>query len=166
MRLDERPVPGKLAVGEDEGGKLGGRWVSSHELQAGDVIYTRSGRTVRIVWLEQRYEQLPVCNLTVDGLPNFAVGVGEVLVHNRSNTDPGSTNKAPRGANHPSVRSTAEIGREAHRQLQVEGSKTWKPEQRIELPDGTVVRKDGVGIADPNQVRIIKPDTPSTTARF
>lgn len=38
---------------------------------------------------------------------------------------------------------------------------TWVPEQTIELPNGKVVRKDGVGINDPKNVRIIKPNTPS-----
>lgn len=45
--------------------------------------------------------------------------------------------------------------------MEAEGLGEWLPEQRIELPDGTVVRKDGVGIENPNRVRIIKPDTPS-----
>ena len=67
----------------------------------------------------------------------------------------------PRGANHPKVRASAKTGQEAHRQLQVEGIADWIPEQRILLPSGKVVRKDGVGVAAPNRVRIIKPDTPS-----
>jgi hypothetical protein len=89
MRLSERPVPGKLSAGEDEGGELPGRWVSSHELQAGDVVFTRAGKPARIVRLEQRFERLPVCNLTVGGLPNYAVGNSAVLVHNVSGTTVG-----------------------------------------------------------------------------
>ena len=69
-----------------------------------------------------------------------------------------------KGANIPKVRSTAEIGREAHRQLEAEGADEWLREQVIRLPDGTVVRKDGVAISDPSRVRIIKPDTPSGRA--
>jgi len=70
-------------------------------------------------------------------------------------------NNTLRGVNHPTVRSRVKIGQEAHRQLKVEGSGEWIPEKTIRLPDGKVVRKDGVGIVDSNRVRIIKPDTPS-----
>jgi len=66
-----------------------------------------------------------------------------------------------RGANNPKTQEAAQTGQEAHRQLEAEAIKEWKPEQRIPLPDGTVVRKDGVSRIDPTKVRIIKPDTPS-----
>jgi RHS repeat-associated protein len=66
-----------------------------------------------------------------------------------------------RGTEIPKVKSRAEIGQEAHRQLEADGEKDWIREQKIELPDGKFVRKDGVSRADPNKVRIIKPDTDS-----
>ena len=66
-----------------------------------------------------------------------------------------------RGANNPKVRNSSKIGQEAHRQLELEGLGEWLPEKRIELPDGTILRKDGLGIENPNIVRIIKPDTPT-----
>jgi hypothetical protein len=59
------------------------------------------------------------------------------------------------------VKNSAKIGQEAHRQLQAEGIDEWIPEQTIKLPNGKVVRKDGVSRKNPNKVRIIKPDTPS-----
>jgi hypothetical protein len=68
------------------------------------------------------------------------------------------------GHNNPRTASSAKIGQEAHRQLEAEGIGTWEPEETIELPDGTVVRKDGVSVTDPNKVRIIKPDTPTGRA--
>jgi hypothetical protein len=66
-----------------------------------------------------------------------------------------------KGTNNPIVKSRAKIGQEAHRQLEAEGIDNWIPEQTITLPNGKVVRKDGVSRTNPNLVRIIKPDTPS-----
>lgn len=65
------------------------------------------------------------------------------------------------GSNIPHVKKSAEIGQEAHRQLEVEGADRWLREQKIILPGGEVVRKDGISISNPNKVRIIKPDTKS-----
>jgi hypothetical protein len=60
--------------------------VNSHELREGDVIFLRGSEpiTIRRVW--QQHEQVPVCNLTVQGLHTFAVGLLQVLVHNTSGT--------------------------------------------------------------------------------
>ncbi|MBM6619980.1 pre-toxin TG domain-containing protein, partial [Bacillus suaedaesalsae] len=69
--------------------------------------------------------------------------------------------KLAKGTNNPIVKSRAKIGQEAHRQLEAEGIDKWIPEQTITLPNGKVVRKDGVSRTNPNLVRIIKPDTPS-----
>ena len=66
-----------------------------------------------------------------------------------------------KGSNHPGTQRSAEIGQEAHRQLERDGLNNWEPEVTIVLPDGTVVRKDGVARDGTNTVRIIKPDTPS-----
>jgi hypothetical protein len=91
-------------------------------------------------------------------------GAGPVPAGGRMQVGPGIEppsvpGPGPKGSNNPITAKAAEIGREAHRQLEAEGIGTWNPEQTIKLPDGTVVRKDGVGIADPSKVRIIKPDT-------
>jgi hypothetical protein len=83
--LEERSLPRELPPGEDEGGALPGRWVNSHELRAGDVIFTRGGRRQRITRVEQRYDgPMQVCNLTVEDDHTFAVGRDGVLVHNVS----------------------------------------------------------------------------------
>ena len=73
------------------------------------------------------------------------------------------TTTSAKGTQIPEVKRSIEIGQEAHRQLEHQDIEEWLPEQKIELPDGTVVRKDGVSRSDPNKVRIIKPDT--TTGR-
>jgi hypothetical protein len=81
--LDERQRPRELAVDEDEGLSLEGRWVNSHELRVGDVVFDRSGNRVTIQKIEQRYEEkFPVSNLTIERLHNFSVGTRGILVHN------------------------------------------------------------------------------------
>jgi hypothetical protein len=83
--LDERSVPRRLADGEDEGQALAGRWVNSHELRAGDVIFTRDGQRQTITRVEQRYDgPVPVSNLSIEDDHTFAVGEDGVLVHNES----------------------------------------------------------------------------------
>lgn len=83
--LVERSNPREIDASEDEGKTLGGRWVNSHELRAGDTIYLQSGEVAKVTRLEQRYEPyLPVSNLTVRDYHTFFVGSASVLVHNTS----------------------------------------------------------------------------------
>lgn len=81
--LANRPRPRKLADTEDEGLALRGRWVNSHNLMAGDLIYSTEGRELRVLKIVQTYEeQFEVCNLTIAQNHSFAVGNDGVLVHN------------------------------------------------------------------------------------
>ena len=81
--LANRPRPRKLADTEDEGLALRGRWVNSHDLMAGDLIYSTEGRELRVLKIVQTYEeQFEVCNLTIAQNHSFAVGNDGVLVHN------------------------------------------------------------------------------------
>jgi hypothetical protein len=81
--LANRPRPRKLADTEDEDLALRGRWVNSHDLMAGDLIYSTEGRELRVLKIVQRYaEQFEVCNLTIAQNHSFAVGNDGVLVHN------------------------------------------------------------------------------------
>lgn len=73
---------------EDQGGSLPGRWVNSHDLREGDVIFLKGRGPVTLRRVVQRHEQMPVCNLTVEELHTFAVGEMQVLVHNTSGTLP------------------------------------------------------------------------------
>lgn len=83
QNLDERPVPKELLAEEDEGNSLKGRWVNSHDLRAGDKIYLLSGKLETITSVSQRHEdRFIVCNLTIEDLHNYAVGLCGVLVHN------------------------------------------------------------------------------------
>ncbi|MFQ3594036.1 MAG: RHS repeat-associated core domain-containing protein, partial [Gemmataceae bacterium] len=84
--LESRPALRHVDVSEDRDEALPGRWVNSHDLREGDVVFLRDRGpvTVRRVW--QRSERTPVCNLTVQGLHTFAVGEMQILVHNMSGT--------------------------------------------------------------------------------
>ncbi|TWT38310.1 hypothetical protein Enr8_00020 [Blastopirellula retiformator] len=89
LSLRHKP-PRLLSAGEDEGPVFPGRWVNSHELQAGDVITGRDGRPQIIRQIHQRYEEsFPVSNLTIGDFHNYAVGVDSILVHNESLCDDG-----------------------------------------------------------------------------
>ncbi|EAQ79172.1 polymorphic toxin-type HINT domain-containing protein [Blastopirellula marina] len=86
--LTFRSTPRLLSGGEDERQALPGRWVNSHELQAGDIIYSRDGKTRIIRSIHQRYEDaFPVSNLTIGDFHNYAVGFDSILVHNTALCD-------------------------------------------------------------------------------
>ncbi len=84
--LASRPTPRHVGPVEDQGGSLPGRWVDSHDLREGDVVFLKGRGPVTIWRVVQRHEQTPVCNLTVEELHTFAVGEMQVLVHNASGT--------------------------------------------------------------------------------
>ncbi len=82
--LQSRPQPKQLAVGEDAGQALPGRWVDSHDLLPGDVIQCLDGRRRVVEQITLRQVQgVPVANLTVESNHTFAVGECGILVHNR-----------------------------------------------------------------------------------
>src|SRR5579884_2276357 len=94
--LVNRPVPRHLAPTEDQGGSLPGRWVNSHDLREGDVIFLKGRGPVVVRWSEQRHAQVPVCNLTVQELHTFVVGEMQALVHNTSGS--AAIGRVPQGA--------------------------------------------------------------------
>jgi hypothetical protein len=82
--LENRPALRHVDVNEDRGKSLPGRWVNSHDLREGDVLFLRDRGRVTVRRVMQHHERRPVCNLTVEGLHTFAVGEMQVLVHNTS----------------------------------------------------------------------------------
>jgi RHS repeat-associated protein len=84
--LPSRPTPRHVGSDEDQGGSLPGRWVNSHDLREGDVVFLMGRGPVTVRRVVQGHEQTPVCNLTVEELHTFAVGEMQVLVHNASGT--------------------------------------------------------------------------------
>jgi hypothetical protein len=81
--LAERSTPRKLDEMEDQGQSLPGRWVNSHELRVGDVLFGQDGKQRILLRIEQEYRSaFPVFNLTIDEHHSFAVGADAVLVHN------------------------------------------------------------------------------------
>src|SRR5260370_2614370 len=88
--LDVRPALRHVDINEDRGQSLPGRWVNSHDLREGDVVFLRNSGpvTLRRVWVHD--ESTPVCNLTIRGLHTFAVGQSQLLVHNMTGTGEGA----------------------------------------------------------------------------
>ena len=82
--LNERPAPDQLEEHESEGLSLDGRWLQSQDLRVGDVVFCRDGETREVMSMAIREaDSLPISNLSIREWPNYAVGVGGVLVHNR-----------------------------------------------------------------------------------
>jgi hypothetical protein len=86
--LENRPALSDIGADEDRGKSLPGRWVNSHDLREGDVVFLREHGPARIRRVIRRYERTPVSNLTVKELHTFAVGESQVVVHNTSGTGP------------------------------------------------------------------------------
>ncbi len=82
--LADRPNPAD--VGEHEHGlREGGRWVEARALQVGDILLSRGG-PVRVDALTVQHEAIPVFNVEVADLHNYAVGDLGILVHNKALT--------------------------------------------------------------------------------
>jgi Pretoxin HINT domain/Bacterial toxin 33 len=60
-----------------------GRWVDAGNLRAGDVLLLRSGQWATISRLAVRHVRQKVYNFQVEDLHTYAVGTGQVLVHNK-----------------------------------------------------------------------------------
>ncbi len=86
--LGGRPKP--QHVEKDEPGNAGtpGRWVDARDLRVHDRVLMRSGATAEVTAVAARADALPVYNLHVADLNNYAVGVAGVLVHNRKHHMP------------------------------------------------------------------------------
>ena len=143
-------------------------WVEAGKLRPGDKLAGRDREWTAVDGIFETGEQVPVYNFSVPGGKTYFVGGADwgfaVWAHNNEpcivagkGAEPEAA--APRGSNNPNTAAASKTGQEAHRQLEKEGLDQWIPEKTMKLPSGQTVRKDGVGIDDPNKVRIIKPDT-------
>jgi hypothetical protein len=84
--LRQRPQP-EHVPGNPIGFNGEGRWVDAIDLRVGDVLLLRSGEQAPITGLIVRHVQQPVYNFHVEELECYAVGNGQVLVHNNSLED-------------------------------------------------------------------------------
>jgi hypothetical protein len=136
--LESRPALRHVEVNEDRGRSLPGRWVNSHDLREGDVLFLRDGGPVTVRRVRQRHEQTPVCNLTVKGLHTFAVGQNQLLVHNTS----GTSGQPPLRALHPdsslSPSTLQGLGRKSTPEL-IDSLRPGQPEALRVRPDGTII---------------------------
>lgn len=86
--LSTRPTPRGLKKYENENESLTGRWVDSHDIRPGDVIYTKDFQEIEVENVSQELtSNFQTCNLTVSVDPNFSVGTLSLLVHNTSVCD-------------------------------------------------------------------------------
>jgi hypothetical protein len=125
--LATRPQLHFRDANEDSGLTLPGRWVHSQALRVGDQLCGRDGRQVRIRAIRSRQDNLPVYNLSVLGLPYYAVGSGGILVHNTESIPP--TGKPGQAARRGSVEV---LDLPTAKQL-----KPQNPSERITLYHGT-----------------------------
>ncbi len=88
--LADRPTPEHVAAAMAEGGTLPGRWVDAGDLERGDLALLKDGRQASIEAIEVQLVAVKVYNFQVDGLHNYAVGRGSVLVHNNARCSGGN----------------------------------------------------------------------------
>ncbi|MCA9050425.1 MAG: hypothetical protein KDA89_16930 [Planctomycetaceae bacterium] len=82
--LADRPHCHELAEDENQGRSLEGRWVNSHDVQAGDILFDSQNNRRTVVRVSQEFcpGGTPVCNLMIEDLHNYSVGNAGILVHN------------------------------------------------------------------------------------
>lgn len=157
--LDDRPAPKELEPSEDEGLSLSGRWVNSHDLRPGDVLFDRNGEKQYVIRIEQEFVSgFAIVNLTVEGDHTFAVGESGLLVHNtyakpvrddllEQNGMREISPPSGLGMQNPIVREAAEDGDIAHLLLQ----------ERLREKGWLVDRAD-TAVVDPATGKTIYPD--------
>jgi len=136
--LANRPTPRHVGPDEDQGGSLPGRWVNSHDLREGDVVFLKGHGPTTLRRVVQRHEQTPVCNLTIEELHTFAVGEMQVLVHNTS----GTSGQPPLRSLHPdsslSPATLQGLGRKSTPEL-IDSLRPGQQEALRVRPDGTII---------------------------
>jgi RHS repeat-associated protein len=124
---------------EDSGLSLPGRWVHSQALRVGDQLYGQGQRCVRIRAIQSRQDSLPVYNLSVLGLPYYAVGSVGILVHNTESSSP----RISTGDRFPSRDSTGKIHTHGSK-LPDSVPRDWKPgeiQDAIEEVSGSIATR-------------------------
>jgi RHS repeat-associated protein len=82
-RLDRRECPDHVPATPPDS-QTPGRWVDAGNLRVGDVLLLRSERRASIRRLSVRHVQEKVYNFQVEEVHNYAVGVSQLLVHNKA----------------------------------------------------------------------------------
>ncbi|MEM6469657.1 MAG: DUF6531 domain-containing protein [Planctomycetota bacterium] len=105
--LENRPRPKGLKDDEDEGLSLKGRWVNSHDLFAGDVVYRRAEGGIIATEVRQSFHRsVRVHNLSVYRMPSFFTGPNSLLVHNTPGCEATSGNAGAKTASNVQRRVT------------------------------------------------------------
>jgi hypothetical protein len=82
--LESRPRTTHVEIIRPEGATTAGRWVDAQHLCEGDELFLRDGRAVAIRSIKNRQFSGKVYNIKVADLECYAVGVNNVLVHNKA----------------------------------------------------------------------------------
>ena len=82
--LEERPRPEHVRQAETADATIPGRWVDAGDVQPGDVLLLKPDRRAKVETRELQLIATKVYNFQVEGLHNYAVGLGSVLVHNNA----------------------------------------------------------------------------------
>ena len=80
--LEQREIPEHVPA-EQPDAEEPGRWVDARELRVGDVLLLKTGQPGVMTELHFRQAAQKVYNLEVEEVHTYAVGAGQVLVHNR-----------------------------------------------------------------------------------
>jgi intein/homing endonuclease len=105
-----------------------GRWIDAGDLQVGDVLLLKEGKPSRISELATRPACERVYNFNVEELHCYAVGAGQILVHNNSaviDEAPGGNGGNPRGRCFPASTPVAtEKGLQPIQEIRI-GERVW-----------------------------------------
>ena len=96
LGLQDRPRPEHVPE-VPETSRVPGRWVDAGDLRVGDALLLRAGRLLAIRELSTLRVSQKVYNFHVRELCCYAVGTGEILVHNNSGQGKPPTCPAPKG---------------------------------------------------------------------
>ena len=84
--LSSRPRPMDLPAGEPLSMDFG-RWVEARDMEVGDILLGKNGRSIRVSQKKAREESIDVYNLQVDDYHNYCVGSFGILVHNKGGAE-------------------------------------------------------------------------------
>lgn len=84
--LSSRPRPMDLPASEPVSTDTG-RWVEARDMEVGDILLGKNGRSIRVSETKVSDESLDVYNLQVDTYHNYCVGSVGILVHNKGGAE-------------------------------------------------------------------------------
>jgi ankyrin repeat protein len=84
--LSRRPPARDVPPAQRQVGSTG-RWVEAGDLEEGDALLARGGKSVPILSLSRETDRIQVYNLLVDDCHTYAVGPAALIVHNKGGAE-------------------------------------------------------------------------------